>query len=157
METAIVVEALPAAYGDCLWIECARDGARPWRMVVDGGPPEAAAVLAGRVDTLPAAEREIDVVVVVTHIDSDHIGGLLPLLERTDVTFGDVWFNALPQLPEDERLQTRSVDEGQDLVRLLTGVTRTGALPWNRVVDGRAISTPVTEPSGSRRRMAGRA
>lgn len=141
MAKAIVVEVLPAAYGDCLWIECWRDGARPWRMVVDGGPPEAAAALASRVDALPASEREIDVV-VVTHIDSDHIGGVLPLLERSDVTFGDVWFNGLPQLPEDEGVQTRSVAEGEDLVQLVTGATRAGALPWNRIVGGDAIVTP---------------
>ncbi len=152
----MVVEVLPAAYGDCLWIECLRDGARPWRMIVDGGPPEAAAALTSRVDALPAGEREIDVV-VITHIDSDHIGGVLPLLERSDVTFGDVWFNGLPQLPEDEGLQTRSVAEGEDLVQLLTGATRAGALPWNRVVDGNAIVTPddrtvreLTPPGGPR-------
>jgi beta-lactamase superfamily II metal-dependent hydrolase len=141
MTAAIVVEALPAAYGDCLWVECRRDDARAWRMVIDGGPPEAAAALARRVDALPAGEREIDVV-VVTHIDSDHIGGVLPLLERTDVTFHDVWFNGLPQLPADERVQTRSVAEGEDLVRLLTGGTGSAPLPWNRVVEGRALATP---------------
>jgi hypothetical protein len=109
-------------------------------MVIDGGPPEAAEVLATRVDALPAPERAIDVV-VVTHIDSDHIGGLLPLLERSDVRFGDVWFNALPQLPDDERRLTRSVAQGEDLVHLLTGAARADPLPWNRVVAGRALVT----------------
>jgi Metallo-beta-lactamase superfamily len=141
MTPAIVVEGLPAAYGDCLWVECNRERARPWRMVIDGGPPEAASALARRVDELPAGEREIDVV-VVTHIDSDHIGGMLPLLERTDVTFHDVWFNGLPQLPVDERGETRSVAEGEDLIQLLTGGTRAAPLPWNRVVDGQALATP---------------
>ncbi len=132
MGAAITIEVLPATYGDAIWIECARDG-RPWRMVVDGGPPEAAGALAARVDALPPGERTIDVV-VVSHIDSDHIGGMLPLLERDDLDIGDVWFNALPQLPEAGERHTRSVAEGEDLVELLSGVTRAQPLPWNRVV-----------------------
>lgn len=50
MAAAITIEVLQAGYGDALWIECARDG-RPWRMLIDGGPPEAY----GRPD--PAARR----------------------------------------------------------------------------------------------------
>src|SRR4051794_8163730 len=139
MAAAITVEVLEGAYGDALWIECARAG-RPWRMVVDGGPPEAAGALAARVDALPPGERVFDVV-VVTHIDSDHIGGMLPLLAREDVEVGDVWFNALQQLPEQEAPSTRSVSEAEDLVELLTGVSRSKPLPWNRIADGRAVAT----------------
>ena len=139
MGAAITIEVLPATYGDAIWIECARDG-RPWRMVVDGGPPEAAGALAARVDALPPGERTIDVV-VVSHIDSDHIGGMLPLLEREDLDIGDVWFNALPQLPEAGERHTRSVAEGEDLVELLSGVTRAQPLPWNRVVGGGPVAT----------------
>jgi Metallo-beta-lactamase superfamily len=137
---AISIEVLPAAYGDAIWIECARED-RPWRMVVDGGPPEAAGALEARVDALPPGERVLDAV-VVSHIDSDHIGGMLPLLAREDLEVGDVWFNALPQLPREDEALTRSVSEGEDLVELLTGVGRSKPLPWNRVTDGKAVATP---------------
>jgi beta-lactamase superfamily II metal-dependent hydrolase len=153
MAAAITIEVLRAGYGDAIWIECARDG-RPWRMVVDGGPPEAAGALEARVDLLPPGERVLDVV-VASHIDSDHIGGMLPLLAREDLEVGDVWFNALPQLPAAAEPLTRSVHEGEDLVGLLTGVSRSRPLPWNRVVDGRAVATlgdrtfrDVTVPEG---------
>jgi hypothetical protein len=156
MAAAITIEVLRAAYGDAIWIECARDRRRPWRMVVDGGPPEVAGALEARVDSLPPGERVLDVV-VASHIDSDHIGGLLPLLAREDVEVGDVWFNALPQLPTAGEPLTRSVREGEDLVELLTGVSRSQPLPWNRVVDGRAVATSgdrafreVTLPEGPR-------
>jgi beta-lactamase superfamily II metal-dependent hydrolase len=139
MGAAITVEVLKGAYGDALWIECVRPG-RPWRMIVDGGPPEAAGALAARVDALPRDERVLDVV-VVSHIDSDHIGGMLPLLARGDLEIGDVWFNGLSQLPKDEESSMRSVSEGEDLVELLTGVTSGKPLPWNRVVGGRALMT----------------
>jgi hypothetical protein len=52
-----------------------------------------------------------------------------------------VWFNALPQLPAPDEPATRSVHEGEDLVELLTGVSRSRPLPWNRVVEGRAVAT----------------
>jgi Metallo-beta-lactamase superfamily len=110
-------------------------------MVVDGGPPEAAGALEARLDALPPGERVIDVV-VVSHIDSDHIGGMLPFLAREDIDVGDVWFNALPQLPANDGSTTRSVNEGEDLVALLTGVTRSKPLPWNRAVGGKAVATP---------------
>jgi len=139
LATAVTIEVLPAAYGDAIWIECAREG-RPWRMLVDGGPPATASSVAARLDVLLEGDASIDVV-VVSHIDSDHIGGMLPLLERDDLKVGDVWFNALPQLPEEGR-PTRSVAEGEDLVELLSGITRPEPLPWNRVVGGRALATP---------------
>ena len=139
MGAAITVEVLRGAYGDAIWVECARAG-RPWRMVVDGGPPEAADALAARVDALPPGDRVLDVV-VVSHIDSDHIGGMLPLLARDDLEIGDVWFNGLAQLPQADVRALRSVAEGEDLVELLTGTTRAQPLPWNRVVDGCALMT----------------
>lgn len=137
---AITIEVLQGGYGDALWVECARDG-RPWRMVVDGGPPEAYGALKARIDALAPGERVFDVV-VVSHIDSDHIGGMLPLLAREDIDVGDVWFNALAQLPAPDQSLTRSVGQGEDLVELLTGVSRPRPLPWNRAFDGCAVVTP---------------
>jgi glyoxylase-like metal-dependent hydrolase (beta-lactamase superfamily II) len=78
---------------------------------------------------LQADDALLDVV-VVSHIDSDHIGGILPLPAREDIEVGDVWFNALPQLPATGEPLTRSVREGEDLVELLTGVSRSRPLPW---------------------------
>src|SRR5437867_4466327 len=113
MTAPITVEALPASRGDALWIECRRAGQRPWRLLVDGGMPETVGTLRERVLALPPDERVVDVV-VVSHIDSDHIGGLLALLTATQelgVSFGDVWFNGLPQLPEAPTGPSRSVSE----------------------------------------------
>ena len=109
-------------------------------MLVDGGPPEAYGALKARVDALASGERVFDVV-VVSHIDSDHIGGMLPLLAREDIDVGDVWFNALAQLPAPGQSRTRSVGQGEDLVELLTGVSRSRPLPWNRAFDGCAVVT----------------
>ena len=143
MTPAITVEVLPALRGDALWIECHRPGGRPWRLLFDGGMPGTWPLLRERVLALGEPERVIDLA-VVSHIDSDHIGGMLPLLAAGDlgVRFGDVWFNGLPQLPEPGTYTTRSVAEGESLVRLLSAAARRAApLPWNRAFDGRAVMT----------------
>jgi len=80
---------------------------------------------------------------VVSHIDSDHIGGMLPLFAVTDpnITFGDIWFNGLPQLPEPGTSRSRSVAEGERLVDLLSGQRLGSLLPWNERFGRAAVMT----------------
>ena len=138
--TAIHLEVLPAAYGDCLLIECPV-GKRTWRMLVDTGPDDTYPVLRSRLAAITpngAGRRHIDLF-VVTHIDHDHIGGAGRLLadRALNLDFGDVWFNA----PEQRRV--RGVKEGQALAALLgaPGI----ALPWNRAFSGRHAVTPAEQ------------
>jgi metal-dependent hydrolase (beta-lactamase superfamily II) len=107
MGPAISIEVLPADRGDSLWIEC-RGAGRPWRLLFDGGMPETWTQLRDRIGTLDPHHRIIDLA-VVSHIDADHMGGMLPFLSDTDlgVSFGDIWFNGLPQLPEPATGQER--------------------------------------------------
>jgi beta-lactamase superfamily II metal-dependent hydrolase len=142
MAPAIVIDVLPAGRGDALWIECDTGGSRPWRMIVDGGMPDTFPVLRERVLELDADDRIIDLA-VVSHIDADHIGGLLALLTAAadlGVQFGDVWFNGLSQLPESEGVQSRSFREGESLVKLLSGAGSV-PLPWNVAFGGCAAMT----------------
>jgi hypothetical protein len=142
MAPAIVIDVLPAGRGDSLWIECDTGGPRPWRMIVDGGMPDTFPVLRERVLAVPADDRVIDLA-IVSHIDSDHIGGLLALLNAAGdlgMQFGDVWFNGLPQLPEPESAKSRSVSEGESLIKLLSGAGSV-PLPWNLAFDRRAVMT----------------
>ncbi len=138
---AITLDVLPASRGDCLWIECHRPEG-PWRLLIDGGMPGDWPTLKARIKSIPRAQRHIDLA-VVSHIDADHIGGMLPLLGDTElgVTFGDVWFNGLPQLPEPDTGRTRSVTQGESLVELLSGDGKATVLPWNLAFGGAAVST----------------
>ena len=135
--TAIRLEVLPAAHGDCLLIECPV-GKRTWRMLVDTGPDETYPALRTRLAAITpnaAGRRHVDLF-VVTHIDHDHIGGAGRLLaDRTlKLDFGDVWFNA----PGQRRV--RGVKEGQELAELLGAPDV--ALPWNRAFGGGHAVTP---------------
>ncbi len=137
-KSAITLEVLPAAYGDCLLISCPV-GRRTWRLLVDTGPDESYPMLRARLAQLPAdseGKRHIDLF-VVTHIDHDHIGGVAHLLNDSSLglTFGDIWFNAPP------RPAARGVAEGQALAQMLAGSKR--VLPWNLAWSGRPVSTPA--------------
>jgi hypothetical protein len=94
-----------------------------------------------RVAELAAAGPVVFDLVVVSHIDSDHIGGLLPLLASTelDIRFKDVWFNGLTHLPEAAADRPRSVAEGERMVELLgNGDSR---VPWNEQFGRAAVVT----------------
>jgi beta-lactamase superfamily II metal-dependent hydrolase len=133
MSTGITIDVLPAARGDCLWIECARTNGSPLRLLFDGGMPSTWPVLRKQIaDHAKTGPVHFDLA-VVSHIDSDHIGGMLPLFASKDpaVTFGDIWFNGLPQLPDPASLRSRSVAEGERLVDLLSGQSGSSPLPWN--------------------------
>lgn len=93
------VEMLPAAHGDCLWIEWPGDGTTH-RMLVDGGPAHTYPNLHERIGRLPAVERRFELL-VVTHIDADHIDGIVRLLQDAEslgVEFARVWYNGREQL-----------------------------------------------------------
>jgi hypothetical protein len=92
------VELLPAKRGDCLWIEYGSPAA-PRRILIDGGLHETGELLQNRLRKLPEDQRKFTLV-VVTHIDLDHIGGILTLLRKPPpgLWIDDIWFNGWDQL-----------------------------------------------------------
>ncbi len=96
------LEMLPARCGDCLLLEYGPPGASRL-VVIDGGLGETAAVLWNRLEGLRhergAETLEIELL-VVTHIDNDHIVGIIALLKAAHPTLmiHDIWFNGRHQL-----------------------------------------------------------
>ena len=129
------IDMLPAAHGDCLWIEWDDDGTAR-RMLVDGGPSFTYPRLLERIVQLPREHRVFELL-VITHIDADHIDGIVRLLLDADalgVRFERVWFNSRRHL---DRLPHRIADDlgavaGEYVQLLLEELeTRTGRSIWN--------------------------
>jgi beta-lactamase superfamily II metal-dependent hydrolase len=99
------VELLPAAHGDAIWIEY---GAKAplRRVLIDGGPaPTYASALRKRIGQLAENDRAFELI-VVTHIDADHIDGALILLQefaQLKLSTNEIWFNGWTQLPKSDR------------------------------------------------------
>ena len=151
MAVAIRIEALPARLGDCLLVECLRPGDSTWRMLLDGGPSDTWPLLQARLGRLPTDSHQIDVA-VVTHVDSDHIGGFLPFVQSDFVhDVRDFWFNGRQHLTG---VHTKSIDQGETLGSVLTGADGGHELPWNHAFDAGAVATTgedlveVNVPSG---------
>jgi beta-lactamase superfamily II metal-dependent hydrolase len=87
------ITMLPALEGDCLWIEYG-ESAKPYRILIDGGPIGAEPALRVKIESLPEDQRRFELV-VVTHIDSDHIAGIVKLLANPPkgLFVRECWFN----------------------------------------------------------------
>lgn len=130
------IDMLPAREGDCLWIEYGEPD-RPYRILVDGGRRSAWKTIEARLQALPAEQRQFELL-VLTHIDADHIEGLLAMVEQDDppVSFKDVWFNGYrhlrPAAEEMGAVQAETLTEG--LLR--------HAWPWNAAFAGGSVVIP---------------
>jgi beta-lactamase superfamily II metal-dependent hydrolase len=133
------IEMLPAQQGDALWIEYGAAD-RPNRILIDGGTPPTAAALRARIGALPKSDRHFDLI-AVTHIDTDHIGGMLKLISDTTLglTADDFWFNGWPQLPGTSAEERLGPIDGEILQRLI----QHARLPWNHAFGGGAAVVPV--------------
>ena len=77
-DTVFSIEMFPAQQGDALWIEYG-PRAKPHRILIDGGTPPTIEPLRTRIKALAKTDRHFDLI-GVTHIDTDHIGGMLRLI-----------------------------------------------------------------------------
>ena len=129
------IDMLPAREGDCLWIEYG-DPARPRRILIDGGRQSAYATLKQRFAALAPDQREFELL-ILSHVDADHIEGLLKLVADPDlpVSFKDVWFNGRKHL---DRLQDFGAGQGE---KLTDGIAARG-WSWNAAFDGRSVVIP---------------
>lgn len=126
------VKSLPARFGDALLIEYG-DMRSPHRVLIDGGTGGTREDIKA---VLPAGQRHLELL-VISHIDRDHIEGVLTLLEQNDfdIVIEDLWFNGwchLPQNPDDEIF---GAVQGERLSKCIIDQH----LPWNKAFDGKAI------------------
>jgi hypothetical protein len=135
---------LDARQGDSIWVRWGQGR----QLLVDMGTRGTGRALAERFRALADTGRAFDLL-VITHVDTDHIGGVLTGLvdpgDPVPVTFADVWFNGWEHLngkvPADERspLEPMGGVQGEQLTTWL----RTHA--WNAAFDRAAVVRTDTE------------
>ena len=96
------VQFLPAREGDAIWLRWTGDDGAPHQAIIDMGKEETGRALVERFRALPEDQRVFDLL-VVTHMDGDHIGGVLTCVSDANepvpgLVFRDVWFNGWPHL-----------------------------------------------------------
>lgn len=112
------IELFPARDGDCILVRWGTE-ASPHRLLIDAGRQGTWAALKATAADLPEAERVFELL-VVTHIDADHIAGVLKMLEdpKCPLRFKEVWFNGYHHLVDD-RYETFGVAQGEKLSDIL--------------------------------------
>jgi len=129
------IEMLPAKHGDALWVEYG-DGARTRRVVIDGGPLHAYPEFEARIKKLPDGDQRVELL-VITHVDTDHIEGLIRLLALPRAKWplepNDVWFNGYRHFAPQTDLGGR---EGEFLSAL---IHRRAFDEWNRAFGRKAV------------------
>ncbi|HMJ78415.1 MAG TPA: MBL fold metallo-hydrolase, partial [Iamia sp.] len=153
---------LPADEGDAIWVEWGTTERH--RMIIDMG--RSGRATRARLEALAPEDRHVELV-VVTHVDADHIGGVLAgLVEGAPIeglTFGDIWFNGRAHLdgrsvsrdPSKEHLGPAQGDRlSRWLVRRTWNdgfergpVVRTDRAPVRVLADGMRVTVigPTTE------------
>lgn len=139
----IRVRVLKAFHGDCIFITI-DSGDVTERILIDGGPEATFSSspqgdLRALLNELESQRKKIDLV-ILTHVDDDHIGGLIKAFEVKDgltklarkVIFNSgrlihESFNALPDPDKDipgnfNQSQETSIRQGNTLERLLDGL-----------------------------------
>ncbi len=125
------IEMLPAGHGDSLWIEYGESDSNIHRCLIDCGTQQTAKELLRRVAALPEREQFLELF-ILSHIDSDHIGGALPFFKaiQDGLRVGDVWFNGWRHL---------SGQLGARQGEMFSTAIQDFELPWNVWLDGQAI------------------
>ncbi|HRI68379.1 MAG TPA: hypothetical protein PK156_29325 [Polyangium sp.] len=132
------IHMLPAAHGDCIFIEYGPTSQRR-QLLIDGGVAGTYDKLRPRLLSIPEQRRKLELL-VVTHVDADHIEGIVKMLTDETLSFSvqDIWFNAYPQLAAGLPL-----DFGGTQGEYLSALIQKRKLPWNRASDGGAIVVPA--------------
>jgi hypothetical protein len=142
------VEMLPAREGDCLVVSWG-DPEHPRRIMVDCGRKSTYRDVRKRYATLSEAERTFELL-IVSHIDRDHIEGALAMLEdaSSPLLFKEIWFNSYDHLL-DPKFEAFGARQGERLTEALRGRLD----DWNASFDGRSVELrpeqqPVTLDGG---------
>jgi len=116
------IHSLPASFGDSIFIEYGEAGDEHY-ILIDGGPYYAFEGIITAIRRIAPGLKKIELL-VITHIDIDHIDGIVKLLNRDDLPFEirQVWFNGWKEIQaiQQEDDDTLGAVQGEYLTHLIT-------------------------------------
>ena len=114
----VTIQMLPAASGDCIYLEFPDSD---FRMLIDGGYAKTYQKYLKKFLLKLAAEGKRLNLIVVTHIDDDHISGIRALLKENGdsrnpkiIEIDEIWFNSLNQC-----ITSRNAEQGMSFPRCI--------------------------------------
>ena len=163
------IHFLPVKYGDSFVIECDRGG-NHGVVVVDGGPNGCGSILKAKLDEVGTPD-----LMLLTHYDDDHIGGLIQYIKackkENKLPAREVWANCAKYAGTEDKPEegsvgslmsklTRSAVQAVKLGLLLDTIGEDGGLTWrDDLVEGVAREFPfasveVVSPTERGRELA---
>ncbi|MEP6598671.1 MAG: MBL fold metallo-hydrolase [Actinomycetota bacterium] len=139
------LELLPAKHGDAILLTWGPLGERH-HLLIDGGPGSAYPEVRARLQEV-ASQGHLDLL-VLTHIDADHIEGTLLLTNDADLNIGieEYWFNGPAQVAP-----TLGAAQGEMLSALISA----RGIPLNTAFDKAAVGALDPGPLPERRLPGG--
>lgn len=148
------LHTLQAGHGDCLVIEYGNSPKQQHVVVIDGGVAgETTPALKKLLNGWPDAQIEL---LVVSHVDDDHIAGAIRLLkdQKLRARIKDIWFNGAAKQQRNE-LEKLGFKKGDQLGEMLA--EKSLKPRWNSafggadvVVEASKINKPFTLPLDAR-------
>ena len=122
------IKALQVAHGDAFIVSYGEDMIR--HIMIDGGPASTVENILKVFEDIRTEDRLRIELLVVTHYDLDHIGGILQLLRSPPswLYIEDIWFNGQHHSCPSDALGIRESDELSEILSI--GVT------WNNAFHG---------------------
>lgn len=130
------IHLLPASFGDSILIEYGTEKEKHY-ILIDGGPYYAFNDIMEAIRRIAPEMKVLDLL-IATHIDIDHIDGVIRLLNQESPPFEikEVWFNGYKQLRETEHSDTLGELQSEYLSLLI----KEKQLPHNLFFGGGAVA-----------------
>jgi beta-lactamase superfamily II metal-dependent hydrolase len=143
---------LAAGDGDCLWVDFGNPE-EPTRVLIDAGTQGTFKALKRALDKV-RTDKPSHEVFIVTHVDQDHIGGALALMEDETLAaqFKDVWFNGWDHLVQASGQQSFGAVQGERLTNALKKMPNRWNAAFSRgpvMRKGAATATGVSKLIGA--------
>lgn len=131
------IEMLQANYGDAIWLEYG-DEASPNIVLIDCGFKNTYREIIDRIE-----QRNLTLeLLILTHVDEDHIKGAIPLLQDARLGPGrvrDIWFNGYDHMVAPDAM-------GAMQGEIFSAIMEERGYSWNGDWCGKAVIVPDTGP-----------